>query len=507
MEQRAGALETRTVKPLFITAVLGIAVILAILILQYGNMHAYRRFDIGVTVNVAWKMHLGYVPYRDFLTTLPPLFLLGCKYFFDLLGLYWSSAVIFTAIFVVITYLLHVAILYKMRIGEGWAVFLPFMVQCMTLVPVPHWWFNQITSVVGCLFISAAMLLYKRPKDNFTQLAFLSITTLLFLAKPNLGMPLLLFTLLIFMAIPSLRLLAIKLTGSAVVLAILVLLLAKINPWDVILSYRSASRPISALLFKHIFHLLPFINHSREQVFMIFIFFVPCLLALGIILDSVFRTKSETKIEMPYFALALAGMISGFISMLTNHDLFINGLVIILLSFVILMLLLKPYLPKRRDRMFVFYSLVLSVALFTANGLIMMRSRLQLDHPLVRLDSPPFFKGMYVTPRFTRILGQIDDVLKKGGYIGQANAGIFFGPGLEFGYELYGINPRKGLPVWWESNLKTKEIVQRFKDAHFEIAIFLIGQYTFFPKEVKEYLDNKYAVYDYGELTVHQLLQ
>ncbi|MGD0335662.1 MAG: hypothetical protein ABSB18_00975 [Candidatus Omnitrophota bacterium] len=505
MGEREGALEARTVNPLFIAVVLGISVILAIFILQYGNMHADRRLAVsGIIVNVAWQMHLGYRPYHDFLTSIPPLFIMGCKYAFDLWGVRWNSLTILTLIFAEITYLSHVAILYKMRIGNWWSIFLPFTVQSLTLLLFPRWWFNQITSVIGCLFISASLLLYKKPKENFSQLVFLFIAAFLLLTKPNVMIPLVLFTFLVFISIPGFRLLIVKLLVSAALLATLLLLSAKINPFEVFSSYISASAPASFRLLKHLFYFFPFVNHSWEQIFILFIFFVPCLFGLGIILDYVFKAG---KSAIPYFVLALGGVISGFVSILTNHEIFLNGIAIILFSFVIPILLLRPYMPVGRDRMLVSYFLMLSLFLFTADGLISMRRRLELKPSLVRLDYPLFFKGTYATPRLTRILKQVDDVIKKEGYAGQSNASVFFGWNLDFAYAVYGIHPAMRMPLWWEPQFNTKEMILRFEKERFKTAVFFRGEYTYFPKELKDYLNKEYVVSDYGELTVHELRQ
>ena len=52
--------------------------IIIVTVMHWGNVQ-FSGMEGGVLVNTAWMLHLGYIPYRDFLTAVPPLFLLGAK--------------------------------------------------------------------------------------------------------------------------------------------------------------------------------------------------------------------------------------------------------------------------------------------------------------------------------------------------------------------------------------------------------------------------------------------
>lgn len=86
----------------FVIAVV-LAIVLAIIVLNRGNIQ-FGGMDGGVLVNAAWQLHLGYRPYVDVVTAVPPLFLIGNDLAFDFWGVNWRAMVRITAVFAATSY-------------------------------------------------------------------------------------------------------------------------------------------------------------------------------------------------------------------------------------------------------------------------------------------------------------------------------------------------------------------------------------------------------------------
>jgi len=490
----------------------------------------FGGYDGSIVVNHAWQLHLGYQPYVDVVTGLPPLFLIGSHLAFDFWGVHWYVLVMIAAFFSAVTFLLQVALLLRLNFGARWSLLLPFAIQSMTMVPVAWWWYNQVTAVLGCLFVSAALLLYQRPNSVFSQGAFAGSAVLLALAKPNMASALLVSVFVLLISAQHLRRRVIVLFTCATAVTLGVLFWARVNPLDVLTSYTIFAGDALSLSRIAKFLLL----NDRYEVGQTFALMAPSVLAVGIVLFRVNLSPSSEdeiprititsptikKMEVPCLALGLISRGGGILGMMTNNEYNMSDASMILLGSAVITLLFRGRLAIPRMRVVVLALIIVSTVLLTANGLryTMFRWRVMgvgpgafyEEAPLTVLEDPALFKGMSVGPRLVRVLSDIEETLKTAGYLGPEDAPVFFGPRIDFGYAAYGIHPHPGLPTWWEffsqdGRGQTNDMVERFKAARFKLCIFLRRDYTFFPASLIEYLNQAYEVYDTGELTIHVL--
>lgn len=70
---------------LFIFLNISISIILYFVNITLGNIQ-FGGMDGGVLVNAGWQYHLGYKPYTDFITAVPPIFLILAKIAVDIFG-------------------------------------------------------------------------------------------------------------------------------------------------------------------------------------------------------------------------------------------------------------------------------------------------------------------------------------------------------------------------------------------------------------------------------------
>jgi hypothetical protein len=128
---------------------------------------------------------------------------------------------------------------------------------------------------------------------------------------------------------------------------------------------------------------------------------------------------------------------------------------------------------------------------------------------LTSISAWHYFEGLMAGPKLEAVLRDMEGMLKTQGYLGNANAKVYIGPRIDFGYAVFGIQPVRGLPLWWESYSndslpRTQRMVQRFKDAGFERIILLEDDQTYFPDTLSKYLHTAYQTSTVGRLTVYR---
>ena len=213
-----------------------IAVSLALCIIHFGMMQ-FEGYDGSILINSAWQLHLRYVPYVDIVTGWPPILLIGSQIAFTTLGVHWQSLIIVTAIFSAITYILQIGILQQSDLNPWISIIFTSTIQVITIVVISWWWYNQITTIIGILFSSTALLMIRKPDNRFGQAMFIISGTLLTLSKPNIAGMLLFMVGLILAYYYEARRRFIILTISVISLSGMILILFNINPIDLIKSY------------------------------------------------------------------------------------------------------------------------------------------------------------------------------------------------------------------------------------------------------------------------------
>ena len=128
---------------------------------------------------------------------------------------------------------------------------------------------------------------------------------------------------------------------------------------------------------------------------------------------------------------------------------------------------------------------------------------------LTSISAWRYFDGLMAGPKLAAVLRDMQAILVSQGYLGRPNAKVYIGPRIDFGYAVFGIQPVRGLPLWWESYsndslAKTQRMVRRFQEAGFERIILLEDDQTYFPDTLSKYIRTAYQTSTVGRLTVYR---
>ncbi|HRQ31699.1 MAG TPA: hypothetical protein PLM89_01190 [Anaerolineales bacterium] len=501
--------------------VVSLALILPISIIYFGRIQ-FGGYDGSILINHAWQFHLNYEPYVDIVTGWPPILLIGAFWAFEWWGVRWLSLVYIAAAFSLVTFILHVILLKKNGFNPFLALVVAFTVQSVTMVVISWWWYNNITAVVGVLFVSASLFLIKRQRHSlFGDLSFVVTVTLLMLSKPNITLALMIPSVIILIVSSQARYRIVVLSLASFALVVSILLLSDIYPGNLLLSYSNyAGRSLSIIRILRFLYL-----NSYEESIQTFAALIPGLAALLIVFSPSLTNRFKdahnfypaTRTEIYSIILGVLSMLVGLWGMMTNNEYNMTDGAFIFLGIVIIVEELKDKLPIRQTR--VASTLVLLCALLlslNAYRYALLRYRVMgvgvgafyEDAPLTRVTDPALFDGMFVAPRMIRTLLEMKQLLQSGDFLGRSDASVFFGPRIDFGYAAYNIKPYPGLPTWWEffnqdGIGETDIMVSRFKNANFQLCIFLRDDYTYLPNDLLSYLHNNYKMYELEDLTIY----
>lgn len=507
--------------------VVSLTLILPISILYFGRIQ-FGGYDGSILINHAWQFHLNYEPYVDIVTGWPPILLIGAFWAFEWWGVHWLSLVYIAAAFSLLTFILHVILLIKNGFNPFFALVAAFTVQSVTMVVISWWWYNNITAVVGVLFVSASLFLIKRQRHSlFGDLSFVVAVTLLMLSKPNMTLALIIPSVIILIVSSQDRYRIVILLLASFALVVSILLLSDIYPGNLLLSYSNyAGRSLSIVRILRFLYL----NNYEESV-QTFTALIPGLAALLVAFSpsltnrlgeltvnkDVHNFYPATRTEIYSIALGVLSMLVGLWGMMTNNEYNMTDGAFIFLGIVIIVEKLKDKLPIRLIRV-ASILVLLCALLFSLNAYryALLRYRVMgvgvgafyENAPLTRVSDPALFDGMFVAPRMIRTLLEMKQLLQSGDFLGRTDAPVFFGPRIDFGYAAYNIKPYPGLPTWWEffnqdGVGETDIMVSRFKNANFQLCIFLRDDYTYLPNDLLSYLHNNYKMYELEDLTVY----
>ena len=138
------------------------------------------------------------------------------------------------------------------------------------------------------------------------------------------------------------------------------------------------------------------------------------------------------------------------------------------------------------------------------------------DGPMATIDARvPFLEGFKGSPRFARVVADIQYILAREQAQNSPPPRVFFGPRLEWGYAVFRRPSPKGLPIWWAPGVSfqpeaEESIVARFKEQAFDLLLFSRIDYeqvqgvdsSGLPEPVKEWVRAEYAPEARGPLMV-----
>lgn len=505
--------------------------LLGLVISYLGNIQ-YGSNDGSLIVNTAWPLHLGQTAYKDVITGMPPLLLLSAKWSFDIFGVKWSSIVNMTALMGTFFFILQTHIFIKNKIGPTLSTFISLYVQIVCWMPTSFLWHNGMTSASVILLLSSAWFLYKHPTEPLNYV-FYSVSVFITLqTKPNLAAPAILLTFLyLFFIAKNLRRKITVCILISFVITYTFLTTFNINPVMVLSTYQLFSnrvlQPYNLINFT-------FLNAAWEKQ-LSFLLLLPSLMAF--LLFSRHRETQAVSSKIPaseYLFLAI-GVLVAVIGITTNNDFKIHEISPIVTSIFLIMATKDKNLPAT-DYKPASILFNISILLFIVFGIGISFSRIRIyeegpdvffqNVPLHQQKSPAFFDGVWAGQRFSDVLGELAAFTTKHGYYNSPHAPVFFGPRLDFAYAISGIEPRPGIPLWWEAFragvTQTEEMVNHFRDQHYEYLVLLhcnktkyicagnnyneFGtDMTFFPDILKKYINSAYTPEYRGELTIYHV--
>ena len=187
-----------------------------------------------------------------------------------------------------------------------------------------------------------------------------------------------------------------------------------------------------------------------------------------------------------HFALVLLSALAMFAAWVTDHEFKMSATPPFIAASAIALLSPEATVSPRSIRALLATSLaILSVY---AGKVSIRRERVFAvgahrffdEGPLVAVETPAFFRGVLAAPVMPEVLGEIDAVLRAHGLGGRADARVFFGPRLEFGYPAWGINPVRGRPLLWnffpDGAPRTQDALRDFAASPPELCILLGGK-------------------------------
>ncbi len=497
----------------FVAASLACAAVLAGAILYLGH-DRFPAADAGPLTALAWRLHLGERPYAEVVTAMPPIFVLPAGAAFELFGVSWSSLVIVAAIFAASTFLAHVAILSRLRLGAGWVLSIALATQATTTLLTSFWWYNAATSVLGALFLSTSFLLAREPSDRLHRLLFASTGALLLLAKVNVAAVLFAGSALSLAAMPRTRSAALVGVAGAVVGSLAILAAAGIDPRSVLACYGLESGRFSDSLALSSIAM----RNDRGELL------ATAAQAIPLVLVGAWPLRFDRD-GRAFTGLFLAAVATAGAGFLTNREMAMVDAVPIAIG-AALRRLVAPApaagpdatgdgmvrdLREGRAR-FATGILLASLALHGIWGAA-VRSRVAAagggrfyeERGLARLSAPPFFRGLRTGPAHREVLELLAPVLANGG-----GSRVFVNPRLAFAYPAFGLPPPRGLPVVWdaycdEGRPGASEMLAAFERAEVDVGVTLReDEQIRIPDRIRRHFHDGFEATDVGPLRIYR---
>lgn len=484
--------------------------------------------DGGVVANTAYEGYLNYKIYDELVTATPPLFILGAKMAYQIFGVYWSSLPLLLAFFAVIIFIWHVLILRALKVDKLWSLLIPYTLISINLVTTSFWWYNRITIVCLTLFVTSAILFMNKPNTSLSRITLIISSILISLSKPNsAGLALVVMYLILFLAKSKklvIQILLLSITGT-----LIILIISGIDPFKLINNYTvlaTSGRVTSVANWKSFLIDINFWEVRQTTVFL-----VPAIIAFVLMLVHGCVKRIIFKKDIPLLFFIPAVLFISLAGMVTNNDYKMVGLGPV---FMVTILMFQVWRNRVKNIHFPF---TVNILLLTSSLLLIFSSinigfsRISMrendnpyfllrgwnvfyddypTRPLVKLDHPPYWKGFTASQSLYNTVKQIDEIVTSAQIAGSTDPSVYFGPRIDFSYAAYGIHPPKGIPIWWEgysdeTKIQNAEIIERFMNYRFKIAIFYQDDFTFMPRNAVEYLKNEYDVYNYGSITIRLL--
>jgi len=467
--------------------------VLACFFVGHVGMIQIPGMDAGVLVNASWMASQGMVPYRDFLTAVPPAFVLGGELAFRLLGPSWRSLVQLTGLWAAGALLLQWALLRALGMGRARALLLATTCIALVWLPIGWWWYNQFTASIVLLLLTAALVLSEQPQLRWPRAAFVVLTAGTCLAKVSLA-PFALVASAVIVATGPARRRAFGLLLAGAALALLVLLVSGISPIGLLDCYRDAAGRLGDRRFDADRWAGLARPEGRRSL----------LLAGLLLVTALFPQRRASGPASLWAAspwsrrwLLLSALGVTLVALWVDND--HKSVATAILAAGVGAVLLMRTGPRSVVAMLLLGAMVVHGAELSLSR---ARTAGQPFHESVTpasVASKGVMAGVLGGPQLTAVeqdLAELPDLL---GQWSVRSGELFVGPRIDWAYASLGLRPPAGLPLWWESygdpaKPRAAEVIARFRSRPPRAAVILTNDLTFLPGPVIQLFVDQYVV-------------
>lgn len=427
------------------------------------GMHQFGGYDFAVTVESAYRVLQGHIPYRDFFCSLPPLFFLPAAGAFRVFGVHWYALQILAAAFACGTFY-WLSWLFK-KSGCEYPALAALAIEVGSMVSLSFWWYNNSTAVIATIFaLSCFAWARSSPPSWSVRLSFCASMAILALGKPNTAALVLLAGFIFVLRVD--RSVVVETLGAGL-LAFSALALQGISVENLFADYlmiatgRGYSDPWIGWRINGL--------DDNLRAFVQVSLFLAALIA---------ARRSARWLSWTCAAIAL-------LAMTTNGEMKEVDCALLVVAVAVSC---GSGIAKRISAM--------ALAVLIICGFYMGLSRYRVatigEHRFHEYNQdevqPPtaFFKGFYGSGTLKRTIEQAELAAvagpakfcnKNGLCIDMDAPNVFYGPRLEWMYAATGRKSPVGLPIWWDPvsafpKETTESIIQRWQDMRFDTLIF-----------------------------------
>lgn len=502
----------------------------------YFSLILFSGMDGGALINAAWMQCHGVVPYRDFYTATPPLWVLPAGWAFAWFGPFWTSFSLLFCLFSLVTFTWMFVVLQRMS-GHAWkALAGALVIQVLALLPLSWWWYNDITAMIAALFYASVCGLYFQPESRLLRASFVLSEAVLALGKANMAGPLLVLGVLFLLFRKPLRRFVIVATLAAAAADIGVLALNHISVPSLLQNYAwGGSGRFQTRIWSYFFdHPEGFTEHAITTAWII------ASIAAGVAL--IFACDAGGRRKKDLLALFSIAQIVSVIDSATNFAWKGECVVylIILVFFVFPPRLSPPFgvagMARWTSVIAMGAAIFLTILLGGSRKVFLNIGNDSYAPPEMRykLMAPPLFRGMQTSWATVNALYYVNAALKDLNWPANPNQTIYFGPFIDFCYAAFNIPPPRGLPLWWENVPSTRPPfmrpneglppwrypqlprthavdprVQRFFDEKFSACFFWVDDshkpnMAFVPEDIRYELSRDYTLTYYHTIALYK---
>jgi len=434
------------------------------------------------------------VPYTDFPSTFPVGHLLGIYYAFALFGVSFHSIVLFTIGFVILTFLWNYWLLRNLRLNRALALILAFATEATSPFVTSYWAFDPVTAVAGITFFLSAVWFLVAPTERRAQASYLAALLMIALAKPNVGVVLIIGSTVVFITSARHRWKVLVISIISFLCFLAILALHGISLFAMLANYSAvAGRLLSTeYAFSHGSDL----STDLSSAFTVLVLFLPFLLSTRG-LESLF---AGGRLQM----ICIIGALSSLYAFITNCDFKLYNTLLPLLAtyfYSASVPSLKPAAGGLFPR-FYFEKYMGCVALGAAiigMGDGISRACIYGIGPFFEFTTPkdqvqiPFFDGFTGSPSFKAITEKTARIMKA-----YPNATVCFGPRMQWGYAAFNRPSPLHQPAWWNpyagyNAADEPKIFHDLEGFNFDIIILFKGDATYWPPDYINYIKANYA--------------